>query len=113
TSVVCFFFYKHKTAYDMIWSLEFRRVLFRSVRDHAIEVEQQGFDHTASSIIARGSVRFVEQFHRVTHSGREPAGSEAGPELHHEIGRASCRERGELCGGRREMGGKGGNAMEV
>src|SRR2546430_17389186 len=57
-------------------------VLLFVVRDHAIEVEQQGFDHAASSIIARGPVRFVEQLHRVTYSGGKPAGGEAGPELH-------------------------------
>ena len=28
--VFCFFFFKQKTAYEMIWWLEFRRVLFRS-----------------------------------------------------------------------------------
>ena len=43
---VFFFFFKQKTAYEMIWWLEFRRVLFRS--DHFDGFEMSGSDSVSS-----------------------------------------------------------------
>src|SRR5260363_92798 len=39
-----FFFFKQKTAYEMIWCLEFRRVLFRSHRPDGNEPRGDGAD---------------------------------------------------------------------
>src|SRR4051794_41982400 len=66
-----FFFFKQKTAYEMDGRLEFRRVLFRS-RDRHLRVG--GLEHRLGD---HGQLRAVG----------------------HEIGRASCRERGEISGG--------------
>src|SRR5258708_13220524 len=38
----CWFFLKEKTVYEMIWWLEFRRVLFRSIRPVSAQRRDQG-----------------------------------------------------------------------
>src|SRR5438445_12959736 len=70
------FLFKHKSAYEILACLEFRRVLLRS-----LPVARRGPHVPADRRTARGHARPVD---RVQRSAAHDPG---------EIGRASCRER--------------------
>src|SRR5207253_5696615 len=96
-----FFFFKQKTAYEMATRLEFRRVLFRSRRGHRDRraARGEGAGREPRRKIPRGRGRGVQtggDRGRLRQGNVERVSGQAGRA---QIGRASCRERGESAEG--------------
>src|SRR5690242_21950609 len=85
-----FFFFKQKTAYEIDLCLEFSRVLFRSRRGNQVTV-----------LTADWGIRARMSAAETIQAERGPLGwtrAEDGVTAIYQIGRASCRERGEISG---------------
>src|SRR4051794_41462720 len=99
------FFFKQKTAYEMDGRLEFRRVLFRSAHEQDRVAAARAPRPAARAAATRScscawaAARTRASRSRATRSSTSPATAATRSTRPTQIGRASCRERGEIEGG--------------